>query len=468
MLKNYSVSIIAAIACNTYVLSRLRGMNDNGKTFEIRDPIYGFITFDDWEREIIQHPAFQRLRRIRQLGMTDMVYPGAMHTRFEHSLGVMHVATMMFDKIVEKRKQFLESELYYDDAGLRHDRRLVRLSALLHDIGHAPFSHVSECLMEQNPKTKKPFKHENYSAAIVAYLMKDVIEDHKLNQNYHIKVKDISDFLDGNPKVGRCLIWRDLISSQLDADRADYLLRDSHHAGVMYGKYDLSRIISTLTIAIDPETESPVLAVEDGGAHAAEALIIARYMMFTQVYFHHTRRIYDYHITEVMKELLKASSDGSCNNSVKHLPPPISKANIDAYLKWDDWVVLGMIRDKKAGNHGDIILSRDHYRRVYYTSETPTEQELDMTLAIQNALGDHVGCVDSASQSWYKFDSSDVPLVENIGQSDEHFLTLSRRSSVVSGLKKVDLRSIYVPIKYQAESLKIVSSVRSRREPTHE
>ena len=114
------------------------------KIYETRDIIYGFITYDDWEREIINHPVFQRLRRIKQLSLTDMVYPGANHTRFEHSLGVMHLASLFYDNILEKRKQFLENVLYFNDYGLEKDKRIIRLAALLHDIGHSPFSHAGE------------------------------------------------------------------------------------------------------------------------------------------------------------------------------------------------------------------------------------------------------------------------------------------------------------------------------------
>ena len=117
---------------------------DPHRIYEIRCPVHGFVAFNDWERQIISHPAFQRLRRIRQLAWTDQVYPGAMHTRFEHSLGVMHTANLLYDSIVRNAKEVLSSELGYDDAGFRRNRQLVRLGALLHDVGHSPFSHASE------------------------------------------------------------------------------------------------------------------------------------------------------------------------------------------------------------------------------------------------------------------------------------------------------------------------------------
>jgi uncharacterized protein len=116
---------------------------DPHRTYEIRCPVHGFIEVSDWEREIIAQPAFQRLRRIRQLAWTDQVYPGAVHTRFEHSLGVMHTATLLYDSIVKRSRPTLERELAYNEDGLRRHRALVRLAALLHDVGHAPFSHAA-------------------------------------------------------------------------------------------------------------------------------------------------------------------------------------------------------------------------------------------------------------------------------------------------------------------------------------
>ena len=107
--------------------------------YYVRDPIHGFIELNEWEKVIINRPEFQRLRRIKQLSLSDMVYPATTHTRFEHSLGVMHVATQMFDNIAQRDKGFLERELGYDDPALSRQRILIRFASLLHDIGHAPF-----------------------------------------------------------------------------------------------------------------------------------------------------------------------------------------------------------------------------------------------------------------------------------------------------------------------------------------
>jgi uncharacterized protein len=354
-------------------------------SFYIRDPIHGFIEFDEWEKEIIDHWVFQRLRRIRQLGWTDMVYPGGTHTRFEHSLGVMHLATLMFENIVRRRREFLGAELNYTDAGLERERVLVRIAALLHDTGHPPFSHAGEGLMPKDPETGKPYSHENYSAAMVS-LLKDVIENHPKNKNHKITAREVADFLNGKPSAGGSLLWRQLLVSQLDADRADYLLRDSHHIGVAYGRYDLARLLATLTIVIDPETEASVLAVEDGGWHAAEAFIVSRYMMFTQVYFHKTRRAYDRHITETMRNLLEAvkvDQDMPCDSFLS----PTNETNLRDYLDWTDWKVFGLLQGGAGGEHGRILRDRKHYRRVYETPEVAEGFDLEFAEIVCDKLG---------------------------------------------------------------------------------
>jgi len=434
-----------------------------GKTYEIRDPVHGFVVLSDWERDIINHPVFQRLRRIRQLGLTDMVYPGAMHTRFEHSLGVMHVATRMFDEIVKRRSDFLKSEFSFTKGGLEKDRVLVRISALLHDVGHAPFSHVAEGLMAKDDAGKE-YKHEDYSAAAVVHLMRDVIENHALNQNYGIKAEDVAEFLSGSPRLGRCLLWRGLVSSQLDADRADYLLRDSHHIGVAYGRYDLSRLLVTMTVATDPETESGTLAVEEGGIHAAEALIVARYMMFTQVYFQHTRRAYDHHLAEAIKCLLAETQRDSDLDQKDAFPPPTTKKNIESYLAWNDWGILGLINDGKGGEDGQILRDRDHHRRVHETPEVPGQEDLEFAEHVCHELEDHVAFVDTAASSWYKFDSADVPILLRPGRGDEELTTLSRLSSVVNGLKAVNQTRIYVPYKKRVEARAVVERLYKEKE----
>ena len=188
--------------------------SDHHRKYEIRCPVYGFIELDDWERQIISQPAFQRLRRIRQLAWTDYIFPGAMHTRFEHSLGVMHMATMLYDGIVQRSQDILQSDLGYNEEGLRRHRVLVRLAALLHDVGHGPFSHAAEELFPfRNGTTQERYKHETYSAAIIRRHFADTISNHPLNTNYDFSVDDIANLVEGRPEAGKALFWRDLISA---------------------------------------------------------------------------------------------------------------------------------------------------------------------------------------------------------------------------------------------------------------
>jgi HD superfamily phosphohydrolase len=198
------------------------------QTYEIRCPVHGFILLNDWERQIIAEPAFQRLRRIRQLAWTDQIYPGAMHNRFEHSLGVMQTATLLFDAIVRNSKQVLADELGYSEPGFGRNRQMVRLAALLHDVGHSPFSHASEELFPDDDLGGK-YMHEQYSAAVVRGPLRAAIEDHALNTgNFGFTADDIGALLEGSAAAKQGLFWRDLITGQMDADRMDYLLRDSH------------------------------------------------------------------------------------------------------------------------------------------------------------------------------------------------------------------------------------------------
>lgn len=408
------------------------------KNYEIRDPVYGFINFNEWEKEIINHTAFQRLRRIRQLALTDMVYPGAMHTRFEHSLGVMHLATLMYDAIVNNdvNKRILEERLSYNEAGLKKDRQLIRLAALLHDLGHAPFSHASEEIMPINNQTGKPFRHENYTTAIIKGILKKVIENHQINKtNYNISAEEVAALIEGNAAIlGKKIFWKVIISSQLDADRGDYLLRDSHHIGVKYGIYDHARLLNTLVLGIEPESNEVVLGVNKDGWHVAESIVIARYQMFTQVYFHKTRRAFDYHLKEAMKKVLSGGK----------LPPP---EDHESFMKLDDNVLWALFEEDNTDFNCKSILSRDHIRVICFTSETPTEKEEKETEKNKEKL-EKKGIwfhQDKAEGLWYKLNVDDKENKEiMIINDDGKAHPLSNDSSIIKNMEEVKQIRIYV------------------------
>lgn len=407
---------------------------------EIRDVVYGFVQLlDDQELEIINHPFFQRLRRIKQLALTDMVYPGASHTRFEHSLGVMQMATELFDSITQKQeaKNILYHDLRINEDGLKRAKKIVRLAALLHDVGHPPFSHAGESTMPStpgNPGVK--YTHENYSIAIIKKYFSSIIED---SPNYGISTEEVTALLgDTSAKPTKNLIWKDLISGQLDADRSDYLLRDSIHLGVSYGLYDKDRLINSITIGKDSEMDgSPRIAIEYGGWHTAESLIIARYQMFSQVYYHKTRRIFDYHLGKAVKSVLE--NMGLPNGTY---PAP---DKLDDYLDYDDWKMCGAIKAGLGGEHGKIILSRTPYHSIKESDDPPTEEDLREIDGLKDKyqkLDIPYWVDDHASNSWYKL-GKDIPIRQRDGDEIAPLSTLSKIVRTMAA--KSNIIRFYIP-----------------------
>jgi hypothetical protein len=325
---------------------------------------------------------FQRLRRIKQLATTHLVYPGAVHTRFEHSLGVMHLATQVFDTLTAKHWDRFEGLL-----GLRHReelhriRRLLRLAALLHDVGHAPFSHGSEELL--------PGGHETATVRIIEGTeIRDIIEDRHYAKG--IRVADVIPVAVGRATATRLpnaiqQFLSQILTGPLGVDRMDYLLRDSLHAGVRYGQFDVHRLVNTLTIIRHPETENPVIALERGGLHAAEGLLLARYFMFQQVYYHRVRRIYDWHLKRFLLELLQGK------------PFPVDEP--DEYLRWDDvrveYCLYHCPRSRSFAGARPFV-GRRHLKVAFEAPGGRVEDYIDraenLKVALLEEFGDGVHC----------------------------------------------------------------------------
>jgi HD superfamily phosphohydrolase len=239
------------------------------------DPVHGFIAIpNELVFDVIEHPYFQRLRRIRQLGLTPLVYPGALHTRFHHALGAMHLMGMAVDTLRQKGNEITQSE---EDA--------VILAILMHDIGHGPYSHSLENSIVDG------LTHEELSLMFMS----------RLNEQFDGRLTDaISIFKDTYPKR----FLHQLVSSQLDTDRLDYLKRDSYFTGVSEGVINTDRIIAMLNVKNDE------LVIEAKGIFTIEKFIMARRFMYWQVYFHKTVVAAEQMLIHILNRAKELAEDG--------------------------------------------------------------------------------------------------------------------------------------------------------------
>ncbi len=324
---------------------------------EVRDPIHIFIKYDSYERDVLDSKPFQRLRHIHQLGMTYLLYPGATHKRFEHSLGVMELAGKVYDVITHPNNLLPEIKDILPEIEHKKDywRDVIRMAGLCHDMGHLPFSHAAEDLLP------KGWDHERFTVELI---YSDEMQ--KIWKKMKIAPEDVAKLAVG-PKILKikkeqfstweALLSEIIIGNAFGVDRMDYLLRDSRHAGVSYGNFDLNRLIETLRIL--PKSEDvlePTLGIEYGGIHAAEALLFARYFMFTQMYLHPVRRIYDLHLKDFLCEYLPEGKFSTDLNSFVHLS--------DNQLMSD----MMSATEGPAGNlrtFAKRIIHRNHFKVMY-------------------------------------------------------------------------------------------------------
>jgi len=274
------------------------------KTVDIIDPIHDFISVTDSELKIIDSPIFQRLRRIRQLTGAHLTYPGAQHTRFEHSLGVMHIAGQAGHALADKK--IIKAD----------DIKILRIAGLLHDIGHGPFSHLFEEVFQE--KTK--ISHEEIGKKII---LKTQIGDQLSKSGYDKKL--VAKLAFGDFKLQ---FMNEIISGALSADIMDYLLRDGYFTGVEHAKIDHKRITQSLDVYRNK------LALQKSALYSFESMMHSRYQMFKAVYFHKTVRS-----AEVMLlESIRLADDELGFTSL----------SLDEYIQLTDEVVLSKLLSLKS------------------------------------------------------------------------------------------------------------------------
>jgi HD superfamily phosphohydrolase len=322
----------------------------------INDPVYGFISVPtELIFDLIEHPYFQRLRYIKQLGMTHLVYPGALHTRFHHALGAMHLMGLSIETLCNKGHQITDEE-----------EEAVTIAILLHDIGHGPFSHALEETIVED------ISHEDISTLLMT----------KLNAQFDGRLSMAIEIFNGTYHKK---FLHELVSGQLDMDRMDYLNRDSFFTGVSEGVISFDRIIKMLNVSGDH------IAVEEKGIYSIEKFLIARRLMYWQVYLHKTVIAAELLLGKILKrarELALGGKELFTTPALEHfLVKKISKQefisqdhHLEIFASLDDTDIMSAIKVWTACD--DVVLSElckmMMQRRLYHVeiSNEPPNQEL--------------------------------------------------------------------------------------------
>lgn len=356
----------------------------------ILDPVHGFIDLTQVEKEIIELPIFRRMQSLKQLSLTNWVFPGAEHTRYMHSLGVMYIADLMALNLKEDN-----NNLKFNDG----QRQTLRLAGLLHDIGHYPLSHVTEyvyndnlfgeedTLFNHNKKIKKaideipvkgaglpdymksryskPMHHETMGTNVIEYsdTIKSIIKRHCP----YIDIKDIQDIIVGcvtrNPKISAMV---QLMHSELDADGIDYVMRDATFSGTSYGGFELGLLLRNLTVT--KYNGIDIVGIRPKGISVVDQYLVSKYFAYTQVIFNRHVAIFDTMAEMFTKALIKL--DKSPYPSAKTLEHHIEMHETnDEYLKFTDrafWSQLDNIKEEHLKGYVNDCIVKIHEKLLHY------------------------------------------------------------------------------------------------------
>jgi len=378
----------------------------------INDPVYGFITIDDeLIFKIIAHPYYQRLRRINQMAMAHLVYPGAVHTRLHHSLGAYH---LMYNALNELKNKGVDIT--------KEEEQGAKVAILLHDIGHGPFSHALENVLIEG------MHHE----AISLLLMQD------LNKQFNGQLQVAMDiFTNVYPKK----FLHQLISGQLDVDRMDYLTRDSFFSGVSEGVIGYDRIIKMLIV------HEGELMVEEKGIYSIEKFLVARRLMYWQVYLHKTVLCAEQMLQRIIKraKYIKAFTKTPLN---KFINEPINTVTLEEFCRLDDFDVVSAIKewcfheDKVLSILCEGIINRRLFKIKYFGQ--PVDEELleekkavvIQQLNINDADANWLVFVGEAASNTYNFENEHIHIlfkdgsVKDISEVDNALINQNMKSQV--------------------------------------
>jgi HD superfamily phosphohydrolase len=376
------------------------------------------VGLDEFEMRVLDNRAFQRLRNVMQLGTSYLIYPSAVHSRFEHSLGTLQASSILFDRLVASSEN-LEILGWRRPSVVRH-RRFLRVASLLHDVGHPPFSHAAEALLPGGQH------HENFTGLVIRQTELRALIDKELGRGAAERVIAIAT---GTAVQGSDIFVSQLLTGDLGSDRLDYLARDSLHLGVAYGAYDLHRFVNGIRVHEAEPARIVELAIDDGAVHALEGILLARYFMFLQVYFHKTRRILDWHLAELLKDILPNGEY------------PLGAAD---YLAWDDHRVLMAAREPAMRDLAARLLGRRHLRVAYESLDHPEAHEVErqdwLAELLRGEFGDQV-VIDRAQKDPYNYSSPPLQVLHQGG-----YAPIGERSVMVANLKPIDKMRVYTSL----------------------
>jgi HD superfamily phosphohydrolase len=404
---------------------------------EIRDPIHGYIFMSPVEKELIDSQPVQRLRRIKQLSGAFLTYPGAEHSRFSHSLGVMHLAGILGNHFAQMS--------YIDE----EDIQKIRIAGLLHDVGHGPFSHMYEEILGKY----RNMTHEDVTQWLIKKSeLKEILTKHGYSP------QDLSKLAVGKLKKPDKSFLNQIIASQFNADTMDYLIRDSHFAGVEYGKIDVHRLINSIDVLDN------ALAMNIAALYALEAFVIARYEMFKAVYFHRTVRA-----AEIM--IVRAMDYANDQLELTSFQKPKD------YLRLDDANVLFRLLSLKPLRTKKIRISQElaewysnrqilkcvhttiiHHRNEFYTNLMSRDE-------IRNQIIEELGEKTGVDPNYILIDvptvpsvpyypllgkPSEIPVFQSLPDGSKERRTLSEYSPVIDALiGYMDIVRIYTTPKFR-------------------